>query len=326
MIGQRRRQGEITDELEKEMKAYYNEMLKSAKTFGTNSNEYRAAQTQYQEISKAFTESKTAMVELTYAIDELKFTVQGYKIERLEKFVDKLGSITSLAEKRGTNRTLGFSVTEDLYTDQMKYNNDIIIEQYKVLQDRKDQIAKYQAGTLKIDSGQYEELYNQAVEAENTIISLTSANEDLIDSFRAFKWQEYKKFQETLTKISSDFDHIQGFIREGELLDDDGQFTARGFAQMALIGEQMDVAEKKIANARAAIEKLDEELALGVISEEEYGSEFEEQMGIIQNAASDAYDKMQKLADMYIKQITEENSVLQDLIKKRQDALSKKKA
>lgn len=327
MGGQLDRQKLITREIQQEYDAYTKELKQAAEIFGFTSNEYREVWTKQNEIAQALTESRTAELELTHAIEELRFTVRGFKIERLSSFVEKLGNIASLAEKRGTNNALGYKVTEDPYVEQLKYNNDLIVKYAEDLEDRKKEIARRTAYEgLEVDSEEYQNLYNEIVKDEQQLYNLYSANEDLKMSIRNLRWEEYKKFQETLEKISSDFDHIQSFIREGEVLDDDGQFTERGFAQIALIGEDMDVATKKIAGARGAIEKLNEELELGTINEETFGQEFEEQMKIIQGAASEAYDDMQKLADLYIKQITAENDILQELIKKRQESLSAKKA
>lgn len=327
MSGQLGRQKLITKEIQQEYNAYSKELTQAAKIFGFTSNEYREVWTKQNEIAQALTESRTAELELTHAIEELRFTVRALQIERLESFVDKLENIASLAEKRGTNNALGYKVTEDPYVEQLKYNNDLIVKYAEDLEDRKKEIARrtvYEG--LEVNSQEYQDLYNQIVKDEQQLYNLYSTYEDLKMSIRNLRWKEYKKFQETLDKISSDFSHIQSFIREGEILDNDGQFTARGFAQVALIGEDMDVATKKIANARVAIEKLNDELANGTINEETFGQEFEEQMKIIQNSASKAYDDMQKLADLYIKQITAENDILQDLIKKRQEALSAKKS
>lgn len=327
--GQIDRQRSITNELEQELAAYKKEMDRAAQIFGENSNEFREARTTAQEISQKITESNTTMLELTHSLYTMADTVRGYVIDRIEKYVSKLSGITSLAEKRGTNKTLGYQVTEDLYAEQIAYNNDLIVKYAEDLEAAKEEIARRTVSPdeqFEINSDEYQKLYNEVTADEEALLKLYSANEDLKMSIRNLRWKPFKEFQETLDKIESDFNHIQNFIREGELLDDDGQFTSRGFAQIALIGENMDVAEKKIANARAAIEKLNDELKLGTINEETFGEEFEAQMKIIQDSASSAYDDMQKLADLYIKQITEENSILQDLIKKRQEALSKKKA
>ena len=108
-------------------------------------------------------------------------------------------------------------------------------------------------------------------------------------------------------------------------MDDDAQFTDLGFAQIALIGEQMDAAEKKIRNAQGAIVKLDEEYKNHTISLEKYNEELDAQIDIIQDASGAMFDYQQKLADMYIDQITAENDALQDLISARKEALSAKK-
>jgi len=72
----------------------------------------------------------------------------------------------------------------------------------------------------------------------------------------------------------------------------------------------MDTAEKKIRNAQGAIAKLGDEYDKHTISLEKYNEELDAQIDIIQDASGAMFDYQQKLADMYIDQITAENDAL----------------
>lgn len=330
---QQKRQAEITETLKNEISAYKGELKNAEKVFGTNSNEYREAKTKLEEMNKSLIESQKAEKELIRATYDLENTVRGYVIERIKTLVDKLGAIASLAEKRGTRNysyqngdgtTVSgtYKPSEDPYIGQIKYNNELVLKYYDDIDKKKAEIKDL---GYEVNSEKYQELYKQITDDESAIYSLLSANEDLRDSIRNMRWKGYEELQDNLDDVKSDLEHISSFIRDGEILDDDGQFTERGYARIAIIGEEMDLAQQKIRNAREALSKLDDEVRDGTISQEKYNEEVKAQIGIIQDSASAMFDYQQKLADMYIDQITAENDALQDLISARKDALSAKK-
>lgn len=327
LLGQRDRQKAITEDLALEFDKYTEELKNAKEVFGENSNEYHEALTTWEGIRKEWIESRKTTVELTHEIDELAFTVRGYAIDRFKTLGDKLASIASLAEKRGTD-TRGHRVVENYYSDQLGTNYQMILKYQEEINERKAQMEKYikdeQEG-LRVDSALYQELSGKINDAETQILSLLSANEDLVKSIRGLRWKGYEDLQRQLNNAREDFQHIRDLIRDGEILDDDGQLTERGFASIALIGEDMLIAEKNISNAKAALQKLDEEYKNGVINLETYNSEVDEQIGLIQDNAKAIQDDQQALADIKIDQITAQNDALQDLIKARQDALSAKK-
>lgn len=275
-------------------------------------------------MNKSLIESQKTERELSHALYDLAKTVRGYFIDRVKSFVDKLSSIASLSEKRGTTQRYGINIaqTEEPYFEQTRYNNELILKYYEDIKEAQREIAEEGA---QINSERYEELYKTITDGESSITSLLSANEDLKESIRTLRWKGYNEFQEQLDTINSDLEHLQGFIRDGDIMDDDAQFTDLGFAQIALIGEQMDTAEKKIRNAQVAISKLDDEYQKHTINLEKYNEELDAQIDIIQDASGAMFDYQQKLAGMYIDQITAENDALQDLISARKDALSAKK-
>ena len=324
------RQDEITQKLSGELSALRAELSTAASVFGTNSNEYRALLATVEQTNKALIDSRKATIDLKRTAWDLDSTVRGYLITRVKAFVDKLSSIAGLAEKRGTrnvyhtdtSRGIPTQVTEKMYSDQQAFNTDLILKYYEDIKEAQKTIKEF---GYDINNPNYEELYKTITDDEQAIIQLLSANEDLAESIRNLRWQPYAKFREELDHISSDLDHIGSFIRDGEILDEDGQLTDRGYTQIAIIGEQMDVAERKIRNAEEAIAKLDEERENYTISLEKYNEELETQLGIIQDAAGDLFDDQTRLADIYIDRITKENDILQDLIQSRRDALDAKK-
>lgn len=136
LLGQRDRQNTITNDLALEMDKYTEELKNAKEVFGENSNEYHEALTTLEGIRKELIESRKTTVELTHEIDELAFTVRGFAIDRLKTLSDKLSSIASLAEKRGTD-TRGHRVTEEPYREQLGINYQLILKYQEEINDRK---------------------------------------------------------------------------------------------------------------------------------------------------------------------------------------------
>ena len=327
MTGQLERQRAVSGMKALEFSKYYEQMVEAGRTFGKDSNQYRSLETQLAGIGTELIESKKAEYDLKHQIAELDFTYRHYVIENIKKFIDKLVSFTSLAEKRGTNPVYGYQVTEKLYADQIKENNKLA-ERYMELRDaRAKQIQdEIKAGELQYGSERYQELYGAISDAEEAIVNLAATNEDLKASVRSLRWKPFEDLKKQINDIISDYNHLRSFIREDEMYDKQGQYTERGYANIALIGGDIDEQTEMVAAAEAAIQKLDEEYKNGTINLETYNEELDTQINLIQSATEAIYEDQQALANMKVEQWQREVDVLNELIEKRQEALSQKKA
>ena len=103
-----------------------------------------------------------AEIELREALYDLDSTARGYLIDRFKAFVDKISSIVSLDEKRGTIRDrnnpnrIAHQVTEGSYTTQIEYNN-FLAELYE--NDINSKIDKIKTFGYEVGSEKYQELY-----------------------------------------------------------------------------------------------------------------------------------------------------------------------
>ena len=319
--------GIITGIKQKEFDTYTAEMKRVADTFGENSNQYREVAATAAEIGQQLIASKKTELELEHSIKELDHTFREMIVENMRKFVDKLGAFVSLAEKRGTNPALGYRVTESMYTDQIKYNNKMFKEYDKIRTSRIAQIEDEILNKgLQRGSERYQELYGKLTDAETEMINLVSANEDLKESIRTLRWKPFEDLKRQIENSVSDITHLKSLIRDEEMLDKDGQFTDRGYANIALISSDMNEQVKQITMGKAALKKLDQEYKNGTINLEKYNEEVDAQIDLIQNASSAFYEDQKSLADLQIKQWEKEVDILQELIDKRNEALDRKKA
>lgn len=308
-----------------EANAYADELKKAKTVFGEASVEYREAEAQYQEIYKSLIEAQTQVKDLDRAIFELDLTKLEYATERLRQFSEKLTAMFSLKQTRGTLfGQPGSVITESDYTSQASANNDVIKMLYADREKRIQDIAQFED---EVDSEKYKELADAIAKDEQEIYKLLESNEELKASIRELRWKPFHDLQEELNQTVEDFDHLRSLIKDRQMFDeDDGtQITARGYANLAMIAQQMVVARRQMADYREALNKLNEDYKNNNISLETYNEESREYVKIIQNAATATQGYKSAIVDMYKTQVTNENESLQDLIKLRSEALDKKR-
>lgn len=310
-----------------ELKAFANELVNAKKVFGESSNEYREALAQYEEINQSLIEASTQYNELNQQLYELDLTKLEYAMDRLEAFGDKLSSIVSLKETRGTlfGASAGDIIGETDYSQQIKANNDIIKIMAEDRQKRINEIAKF---GWDIDSEKYKEAYDAIMNDEKEILNLLESNEKLKESIRTLRWKPFEELQKQIEEASGDYDHLRDLITDSQKFDsEDGIYmTARGYADLALLAQQIGITQGKIADYRKALDKLQSEYKSGNISLETFNETSREYIDTIQSSVTAVGGYKDAIIELYKTQITNENAALQDSIDLRKKALSAKKS
>ena len=286
--------------------------------------EYNEALAQYEELNQKYIDSVTLINDLNKQIADLDITKLGYVIDRFKNAGEKIAALVSLKNTRGTiYGDKSSRITESDYSRQASLNNDVI----KLLNDRMNKNI-VEAAKYDIDSENYKEYYDAIVADEQEIIKLIESNEELKKSIRDLRWKPFNELQETINNTIEDLDHLRGLMKSEQFFDDDKgtEITARGYANIALIAQQMAKTKKQIADYREALNKLQQEYKNGNISLETYNETSREYVKTIQSGASQVESYKDALVEMYKTQITNENKALQDVISKRKEALSAKKA
>lgn len=311
----------------KELEVFADEMVNAKNVFGENSIEYREAQTQYEEINKALIEASTQFNELNQQLYELDLTKLEYAMDRLEAFGDKLSSIVSLKETRGTRYGASADdiVGESDYYQQVNANNDLI---KLMAQDREKRIQQIAEFGWDVDSEKYKEAYDAIMNDEKEILNMLESNEKLKESIRTLRWKPFEELQKQLDQAIDDYDHLRNLISDAEMFDDqDGIYmTDRGYAELSLIAQQIGTTQGKIADYRKALDKLQAEYKSGNISLETFNDTSREYIGIIQSSVQAVDGYKDAIIDLYKTQISNENDALQKVIDLRKKALSAKKA
>lgn len=308
------------------MDAYNKEMKNAAKIFGTSSNEYREAQTKYQEMQQALYESETAYRDLNLQLKKLDIRKIELVIERLEKFGNTLAAATSLASKRENEYRVNGIVSESDYTGQIDNNAKILEQYWNSYQDRLNLLADT---SLKygVNSEKYQELYNELMNDVDAMYKLLETNEDLKEAIVELRWKAFEDLERRLDNAISDYEHLQSLMKETQFFDADYgiQMTERGYANIALISKMIDTERQKIADYREALEKLEADYKSGNITLTKYNETSREYIETIQQSASAVAGYKDALVDMYKTQITNENNLLQKNISLRKEATQRKK-
>lgn len=322
---QMQQQGYTTGYLQKEEKAYRDELKNATKVFGIGSNEWVEALSKYQNIKQALNESETAYRNLNQQLKELDIHKVELVIERLEKYGNTLASKVSLAGRRENEYRPGSIITEKDYAVQLENNGKILQKYWENYNNRLNEIAMLNPD---VDSDKYQELYNNIMGDVEAMQKLLETNEDLKDSIVELRWKNFEDFQKTLDNAISDYEHLQSLMKETQFFDADYgiRLTDRGMADIALIAKMMDTERQKIADYRKALQKLEDDYKSKNITLTKYNETSREYIEIIQQSASAVAGYKDALADLYKTQITNENNLLQENIKLRKDALQQKKS
>jgi hypothetical protein len=248
------------------------------------------------------------------------------EVDRFKAYASRLQEITSYGEARGTLKRDGIYsdyLNESRFMDQYQSNLDQIQAYEQLIQEQTSLIS--QAG-YEIGSEKWNEAYQSIQEAEQAIIQLSTANEQLKDSIRTLRWKPFERFATQLQNTLADLEDLRSFITEEEMFDDDANYTDYAYANIALLAESMGVAKQQIADYQRALEKVQEEFDNGNISLEEYNEESRTYIDQLKQATKANYQYEQSLIDVYKTRITKEEQLLEDLISKRKEALAAKKA
>ena len=319
----------ITGYLKGEAKAFQNELIQAAQVFGVNSNEYHEALTKFNEMQQAIYDSEAKYYELRKQQAETEFNNISQIMDRIKDIQSLINARISLNQARDNRYLYSESIDPDEFEEMYKgllATNNGLIEQYKA---QWDEAVKYMGeNQLQINNEEYQEYYKRAIEAETEIENLLANQEEIKKNIRDIRWKSFEQLQEQIKNTIADFDHLSDLMRDAEFFDWEFgiNITDKGYANLSLLAKNIERAKQQIKDYRKALEKLNEEVHNGNITETEYNEKSREFVDIIQDAAKAVIGYEDSIIDMYKSQIQAENDLLQQNISKRKEALSAKKA
>lgn len=301
--------------VEKELALYTQRIKEIQKSddFNKANPEYQKALAKKAELEASLYENKEAYHELTQAIREARYSAIEVAIDGLKRVADRMQAAIDYFEE------VGYGITEHKYTNQMKNNSQRIEENNRLIEEKRKELVTYE-----YNSEEYQRVRQEISELNNEIIELATNNERIKKQIRELRWQDFNFGMENIDNMISDIEHAQSLINEDNFLNDDGTFTSDDAqANLLLLGKGIELNNQKIAEYRTALEKLQQELNNGVITQEQYNEESAQFIGIIQDSATAIQGYKDEILDMYIEQCEKLNEILQENIDLRQEALEK---
>lgn len=301
--------------IEKELALYtqrLKEMQQSA-DFNKANPEYQKALAKKAELEAALYENKEAYHEFTQAIREARYSAIEVAIDGLKRVADRMQAAMDYFEE------VGSGITEHKYNNQIANNSQRIIENNRLIEEKRKELVTYE-----YNSEEYQRVRQEISDLNNEIIELATNNERIKKQIRELRWQDFTSGMENIDNMISDIEHAQSLINEDNFLNDDGTFTSDDApANLLLLAKGIELNNQKIAEYRTALEKLQQELDNGVITQEQYNEESAQFIGIIQDSATAIQGYKDEILDMYISQCEKLNEILQENIDLRQEALEK---
>lgn len=293
--------------------AEFNDLLESG-VLKEGSVEYYDRLSQLNELKAAYYEASSAVIEHADALREIEYTKLQYAIDGFARITDKLQNYIELLESRDE------IISESLYTRQITSNNNQIDTQYELRRQKLEEQKLY-----SVQSVRYQELADEIADIDNEIITLLTDNEKLKDSIVELRYDPLTKSIEQLQEARAELEDFMDLLNEEAFFDSKtGELTGEGVAQVYLLEQSMISAKQEIAEYTEGLEKLNQDLANGNISQTEFNEKNAEYREGIRNAIKDVKSYSDTLTDLYLNQMQKENELLQEIIDKRKEALRRK--
>lgn len=267
-----------------------------------------------KEGSNEFYEAMSKIAEMQQALIEA--TLKKYQdiIDNLDRISTTLDNSIALKEARGE------TITEEDYQRPLEVANEQIDELYK----KREQLLKQQA-IYDVGSELYDDYADQIADVDDEIYGLLGDIEDLKDKIWEVRWEPFFDGMEAAENLRNEMDQVRDLLDSDAFVDENGGLTESGITNIALISAAMNNAKQQIKDYSTALEKLDQDLAAGNISTDEFQEQQQSFLESIRNSVGDVEDYRNSLIDLYTEMLQRENDVVQESISKQKDLLDIRK-
>lgn len=267
-------------------------------------------------------------------IHEVNRQIRETKIQKLENIQDDYDNLNAYHESLiSINDAVSeLSETQNLVGSQSALWNNL---------DQQKQIkAYYQAsvremqaqldalvadGTIGLHSDTWLKWTSQINEAKKAIIECDSAVEKLKASIMEIRLDSFNKMLETLEHSTDMASSLRDLMSSEGIFDDDIKITDNGYAQLALLSEELVNSKQSVANYNKAIEALNQDLKVGNVTQAQYNKKLQEYEKAQMDAVKAVQSARDAILDIVKDGINKETEAMEELISKRKDDLSAQK-
>lgn len=228
-------------------------------------------------------------------IDETTKSIKEMNLSKLDNIIDQFDQTKDiLSQIIDTEKDL-----LDLREQQGEKisANDYISLANKQYEATKQNIEEYnrlsaEMSKLNLEHGSEEwKKYNdQLQDLKNNMIAAADAVESYKDAMTELVYKDLDDYKSKLDSLNGTISTMSGLIGDTNLVDDNGELTDRGLAQLALYAQQLSNAKHEAAEYDNAIESLNDALRTGLITQDEYNSMLYEYKSAQESAVSSVKD------------------------------------
>lgn len=226
--------------------------------------------TEYQDWFKKLQDCNNQIIETQQSIHDLNLSKLDNIIDQFEQLtdiqsqmIDTEKELLSLREKSGE------SIEANDYTSLIEKQLTLTRQNAEAYHALVDEMSKLD---LKQGSEEWKKYNDQLQDYKNNMISAADAVEEYKDAMTDLVYKSLNDFKSKMDSINGTIDTMNSLIGDTNLVDENGKLTDRGLAQVALYAQQYLNAKQEAAEYSEAIESLDDALASGLITQDEYNS------------------------------------------------------
>nr|WP_142412646.1 hypothetical protein [Clostridium sp. Marseille-P7770] len=143
---------------------------------------------------------------------------------------------------------------------------------------------------LKRGSEEWKKYNDQLQDLKDNMIAAADAVESYKDAMTELVYKDLDDYKNKLDSLNGTIGTMSGLIGDTNLVDDNGELTDRGLAQLALYAQQLSNAKHEAAEYDNAIDSLNDALRTGLITQDEYNSMLYEYKSAQESAVSSVKD------------------------------------
>lgn len=167
---------------------------------------------------------------------------------------------------------------------------------------------------LKRGSEEWKKYNDQLQDLKDNMIAAADAVESYKDAMTELVYKDLDDYKNKLDSLNGTISTMSGLIGDTNLVDDNGELTDRGLAQLALYAQQLSNAKHEAAEYDNAIDSLNDALRTGLITQDEYNSMLYEYKSAQESAVSSVKDARDSILSLVKDGIQAEINAKKELI------------
>lgn len=212
-----------------------------------------------------------------------------------------------------------------LYADE-KYYNDMIALTQKKKATLESEMTQLQSIMSNMTPGTeaYNKMFSELMDIRTEVSGLEKDIVDFNKTIRDLNWEVFEYLEESINRITDETEYLVGLLENKDLFDKNGNRTNYGDATIGLHAIAYETYKQQAQDYLEEANKLQKELVAGAGKDvlEQYNKMIQAHRDAINSALDEKNAILDLIEDGYQKQI----DALDELIKKRQDALNAEKS